>query len=179
MGPTEQAVRGAASPGEALIILAQAIDRQTNSPDVDWALPPPQGDPEGVVTVPYLERPSSELKGDLSNKVAEGGVTVDLPPTTDRQREFRQGYAAQAVANLPNIPPEQALDWYMKGGPLWLIAYDYEHVLSLSSNTRKMMVEDVAITMPEEAKRTGADLLKERDDEAQKSWAADVVGLDD
>jgi hypothetical protein len=98
------------------------------------------------------------------------GITVTVPKPTKQQLFMRNGNGKRVIANLPGIDHKVALTAYVEGGPLWLHAYNRDHVVGLPADLRQQFIKDVAMTAPEEAQQLSADILKVTG-EAQTNWA--------
>ncbi len=100
-------------------------------------------------------------------------VTIQVPSPTNEQLALRHQVAELLLANLNGLDPEVAYEAYLEGGPIWLHAFNRDHVISLPDDLKRAMVEDCSITAPETAHELARDLLKVTDPDAQSSWAHD------
>ncbi len=105
---------------------------------------------------------------------------VTVPKATPEQREQRVALAKALKLDQSGwwtrqeltLDPADALRGYELGGPLWLHAYDRDFVLQCGLGVRKAMVEDVALTSPDDAFELGRDILMDRNDELGGNDAA-------
>lgn len=99
-------------------------------------------------------------------------IEVSIPVPVDEQLLARQKFiAAGGLANLTSLPSESAESAYLKGGPIWLHAFDRDFVMSLPYEARQAMCQDVYITAPVAAGKMAQDILKYDDASGQSAWA--------
>lgn len=105
-------------------------------------------------------------------------IMVTVPAATKQQEFMRKATAPRVIANLPGLDHDVAKTAYVKGGPIWLHAFDRKHVIGLPSDLRQQFIKDVAMTAPEQAQELAADILKITDPETQSMWAhANMEGV--
>lgn len=147
-GTYAEAVRSAPNPQAAMIVLAEALD------EIRFLLesqPAPASD-DGWGT---WEPPITAVGDDEH-------VEVSIKRTTDPARlEARRAlaHAMELDTNLPDV--EDAIDVYVKGGPLWLYTGNREFVMSLPMAMRQQMVLDVEQDDHQTAQEMGRDVLKD------------------
>lgn len=91
-----------------------------------------------------------------------GDVEVNIKPVTDPGRLAERRALAHAMeldTNLAGV--EDAIDVYVKGGPLWLYTGNRDFVMSLPMAMRQQMVLDVEQDDVKTAHEMGRDLLKD------------------
>lgn len=104
---------------------------------------------------------------------------ITLPATSRVVQDQRRVLADEIGLNADGWPtrpelaiePEAALAAYVKGGPLWLHAYDRDFVMQLPEEMRRTMVRDVELTAPNDAHDLGRDILKDTDPHSNKAVA--------
>jgi len=91
-------------------------------------------------------------------------VTTVLPSPSIQQRldwrAWANGCELWEFLVENKLPPEQFLDAYAEGGPLWLHAYDRKAVMAMPLEMRRTLVADVLAYAPAEARELGRDILK-------------------
>lgn len=129
----------------------------------------------------FLDEPEGETAEAIRQvKAAEGGVEVTLaPPTVHQKFVWDEMVRDGCLVGLTRLSRDAARDAFVKGGPLWLYAFDRAYVLGLPYYIKQAMVTSVAETMPHEARAMGADLFKYRDTESQIGWAMTDAGVSD
>jgi hypothetical protein len=103
-----------------------------------------------------------ELDGEALEISGDGDeYEVRFKAPTDEQLTMRdQLVPLLGLENLKGVSAEDAAEVYRTAGPLWLHAYDRDHVLTLDRGIRTQMVKDVQITSVEAAQDLGRDILK-------------------
>lgn len=157
-------IREASSPQDALTILADALDAiwaeiqelktsTTTAEPVwgEWEQPADDG------------RSTYEVDGDTT--------TVDLPPVSEEHKDLRRKFAKSIGLKGDNI------EYYAKGGPLWLYLGDRDFVMGLTDQMRRMMVSDIAQTSPQEAREVARDILKDASPGTEAAMAAAEAAL--
>ena len=184
-----QRVREARNPQEAVLALAEALDRFEVMLEViaDEVTREPSGkDPWGEWTAP--EAPPSDTFVDTPGRTSEvptdgrGHVLleqhdaavaamqntdareIEIPPPSEEKMERRRLLAKQQLKLNDVLPSEQGIDWdevYIKGGPLWLYNADRSVVMQYDYPVRQQMVADVEEDSPEQAYLMSIDVLKQ------------------
>lgn len=185
-------VLAAASPRDALLVIADALDNQTPAEDPwgTWGTEthvPANEDrvaaiSEELKTCDGEDRQAllAELRiltdkgeavesGDLAEakrtKVEtdeDGKTIIDIPPPNEDQLNMRKQFVAEMMEPDPGRAPFS--EAFIKGGPLLLYYSDRDYVMQLPPNWRKLFVEDVILSSPMEAHEMGRDILKEDDE---------------
>lgn len=154
-------VTEAKSPQEALLVVAQGIDAILGRLDEQTATTSTWGDWD-VMPNPNPE-PLMGRNAPLTTEVDEhGDVEVNIKPVTDPGRLAERRALAHAMeldVNLEGV--EDAIDVYVKGGPLWLYTGNRDFVMSLPMAMRQQMVLDVEQDDHATAHEMGRDLLKD------------------
>jgi hypothetical protein len=172
---TEQQVRAATSPQEAILVLAKALDRalqgiaeihtnlQYGKADnawdqIGWSEPIDHSS-EWLMTAQDQAK-----SNDRAVEVIENGDTTDIVLRTPSEEKMqrRREFEAQHLRLSETLG--DAEDWneaYAKGGPMWLYIGNRELVMSYPEQVRSLMIEDVIEDSPKDAHEMGADLLKQ------------------
>lgn len=211
----EDDIRGASSPGEALLILARAIDALGTAPAASdpWHIPTDEPTPEAIAEeaawdesaaraeynrqLKLLGDPPNDAE-DLASWTARRSLLADLlkaptpnvgvadshvvtvplgrdkfevrvPEASAQVRTIRHQFAGAIGLDQPNwwtdadnaIETKDAINAYVKGGPLWLHAYDRKFVMQLPVSARQHMVQDVESFSPDDAHNLARDILKD------------------
>lgn len=189
----EQQVRAAVDrgrPGEALLVLARAVDelrsRPSNETAEDWTLPPATSteldDPDERAAREAQQRLARDAgrampdigvqRADLVAVLTDNGVEISVPPAPDDVRAQRWDFARSLGLDKPGWwsrrelaidDPDTAVRAYVVGGPLWLHAYDRDFVRALPEATRRQMVRDVESYSPASAHDLSRDILRDTD----------------
>jgi len=172
-----RACLAAKKPGDALLILAEALDELEAAGDgMDWS----GGDwePSAQEALDYA------MEQALRTNVGPDGLTdheraqheaallamgdsaheYELPEPSEEKMEFRRMFERQQL-NLAATLGEDAgdEDWtevYAKGGPWWLWSERRDIVMGLPYATRQMMVADIEQDNPLTAHQVAIDILK-------------------
>lgn len=156
---TAEKVRAAASPQEALLAIAEALDLLVEHPPPA----PAWGEWPSVNTDPALA--ASKRSPYVITETEDGEhVEVTFAPPTPDQAQQRRALAERLFAGGP--PPwvgsdEGAREAYVEGGATWLYLADREFVMGLPEELRREMVEEVLAHSPHEAAEMGRDVLKD------------------
>lgn len=92
------------------------------------------------------------------------GAEAWFPTATDEQIEQRTLMVDQVgLEELEKLGLvyEEAKQAWITGGPLWLHAYDRDHVLSLPPPVKQAMVLDAMLSSNRDAQELGRDILKD------------------
>lgn len=167
-GSTTEAVKAARNPQEAMLAIAQGIDAvlakldERAESDGYWTThwdghyPTSVAEFGDALKASYLRSPIFTTEGDDEH------VEVNIRPVTDPGRLAERRALAHAMElddNLPHV--EDAIDVYVKGGPIWLYTGNREFVMSLPMAMRQQMVLDVEQDDHQTAHEMGRDLLKD------------------
>lgn len=149
----QQQVQEAASPQEALAVIARGLDALFQEIQDIKA----QRDAALVDSSTWgtwdTGRPEDRVK---VTEDADGNTEVELPPVTDEMKDKRRKFARNIGLEDDNI------EYYAKGGPLWLYLGDREFVMGLPVEWRRDMVQDVMETgLTKDAEEMGRDVLKD------------------
>lgn len=147
-----------ASPQEALLVLARALDainvkldnlaEQATADDKGWGeWTSPSPSPESA------ERAKIEVD-------ADGNTVVDLPKVSADKQARRREFAADVLELDVHFPDLGLVEAYAKGGPLLLYYSQREFVTGLPIEVQYAMVEDVLEESPGEAEEMGRDLFR-------------------
>lgn len=195
MATVEQQVRDAVQrgkPGEALLILARAVDacRADTVPQDDWSLPSsPPADVLGERPEDEEEARVWDAKKRLAEDVGMGAPNVGIVGTGSTTIAAGPDSFTITVATAPDavmlqrpkmasalgfykgggwttkpelaLAPVEAVDAYVKGGPLWLHAYDRDFVVGLPEHLRRALVQDLEQYAPNDAHLLARDILKD------------------
>lgn len=115
----------------------------------------------------------------VSTNMGADRFEVTLPAVDRVVQDQRRQFAATIGIDTDDWPtrpelsidPKDAVEAYVKGGPLWLHAYDRDFVMQLPEETRRTMVRDVELTTPNDAHDLGRDILKDTDPHSNKAVA--------
>lgn len=176
-------VKKAKNPQEAMLAIATALDLLLSA-----AATPPANDGWGE----WGSSPEAiEKRGALVESVysEEGGTLTEFKATTDedkiaKRKQFAQDVLSQSFgrADLEDgtwHPDTTILEAYVKGGPLWLLAYDRDYVVQLPQEMKIMLIEDVFEDDQEEGRAMGRDILKDPSaGETKPSRWAEAVAAD-
>lgn len=103
-----------------------------------------------------------EEPAQVSLDVGAGGVTAWFPVATDEQIEQRRAMMEQVqLEELDGIEMDDAEYGWIQGGPLWLHAYDRDHVLSLPLPVRQGLILDAMLSSQKDALDLSRDILKD------------------
>jgi len=168
----------AKKPGDALLILAEALDELEAAGDgMDWS----GGDwePTAQEALDYAmeaairtdvgpdgltDHERAQHEAALLAMANDGARDFALPAPSEEKMEFRRMFERQQL-NLEATLGEEAgeEDWtevYAKGGPWWLWSTRRDIVMGLPYATRQMMVADVEQDNPAVAHELSLDILK-------------------
>jgi hypothetical protein len=148
---TEQQVREARSPQEAMLAIAAALDRIEDALTQAPAEPDPWGgwQPEAV---------RGELRTQVN--VEDGVAEVTLPPVSEAKQNRRVEFARQNL-HLGDLGDVVVMELaYAKGGPMWLYLGNRQHVMELPPSVKRAMIEDVEEDSPADAHEMARDILK-------------------
>lgn len=97
-----------------------------------------------------------------------GEIVVELPPATvdEYMTRFEWAMDNKLGEHLTDngVSNAQAAQWYAKGGPVWLHAYDRPAVVSMPVHWRQLFVTLVEKFSPAQAREIGRDILKDEDE---------------
>jgi len=154
----------------------------------DWGLPLPASEDPGPEPSDPRDRLVWEAKrraaqdaGRTTPDIGVAGTETSLVRVGDGQHEVRVPQAPPEVIDRRSvlvkdlhlgdgnwwtrpelaIDPAVAVDAYIKGGPVWLHAYDRDFVMGLPKATRVAMVQDLETHAPEDAHALARDILKD------------------
>lgn len=105
----------------------------------------------------------------------DGGseLTVEIPPASPERQAYRRRFAEQLnlyeALTVKGVTPDEFLDAYAKGGPMWLYLGDRDAIMTLPYGARVAMIEDIEQDAPVQAQEVGRDLLMERGVEGTES----------
>lgn len=151
---TEAQVRAAKGPPEALLAIAQALDRI-----------------ECLFLAKAVDATSSEWGSwDLEIGTAEPAFTVEegkdssvivIAPVSEKKQKSRAVFANSVIKLDEAFPGIKAEEAYVKGGPVWLYDYDRDFVVGLPFGIKQMIVGDLNEDDPQAALEMGRDILKD------------------
>lgn len=160
---TEQWVRAAKNPQEALVAIALALDRieaglVVRAEAVSWLQ---DWNESGEVS----SSPPSVTA--FMNEMADARTELDgedivIPGPSDAKMERRIDFEGKYLKLHEYLEGDE--DWteaYAKGGPRWLYYGNRDLVMSYPEWTRQQMIMDIEEDSPEEAHEIGRDLLKQ------------------
>lgn len=192
-------VKGAVTPMEALLLLAQGLDdavlmREAPDPWAGWSNPEMRSRIQALheAEAPLYERLAASEAEDrvLYNTAAQPLVSVvdvnrderliKLAKPTESKLLQRRQYA-ETVLKLDTVLLEApaGLTWpevYAKGGPMWLYTGNREIFMSYPINVRQAMVADIEEDDPETAQEVGRDVLKAAGETGPGSVAMQMAG---
>ena len=122
----------------------------------------------------YKGIPENMSEDEFSNAQ---GLTVALPTPSV---EAKLAWAESAEAVMGPVPadfglrPDEAIEAYRKGGPLWLAMYDHDYLMSLPFGMRQAMAESVVQYAPNAGADLAADILR-ADDAASREFAQSII----
>jgi hypothetical protein len=173
---TEQQVREARSPQEALLTIARALDRiedaltqapmlawdewQPQSVSV-WTSPPVTMTPEQMETVSHdvAVRQLDELRTQVT--VEDGVAEVALPPVSEAKKVERRAFATHVLRLHEHLgDDENWADVYAKGGPMWLYLGNRAVVMAMPYAVKQAMIADIEEDSPQDAHEMARDILK-------------------
>jgi hypothetical protein len=103
--------------------------------------------------------PTPEVQFQVLN--VDGVHTIKVHQPTEEQVGRRKEFIRLGMLdNIKSLPVPDAKEAYMKGGPLWLHAFDREFVVGLPAEARAWMAQDVYQTDPTAAGNLARDILK-------------------
>lgn len=178
----EDDVRAADGANEAMIIIAQALDKLSTSVPASQNMD--EEDMLAELAAKRLEKDKHVVTADIGTVTPSLTVHeedekqyIELPTVSDEQKEQRRKlgvYLKLDSSDWPvgkGVPRSPVLDAYIAGGPIWLYDYDREFVLALPYAIRRQMIEDVSATDVGTAKLMSADILKASfADSANAAW---------
>lgn len=109
------------------------------------------------------------------------GFEVRVPSVSAEKHEARLDFATRVLKLQDGgwwsrielaIDGNEAAAAYVKGGPLWLHAYDRAAVLQMPIDVRRAMVADIEEISPRDAQELSRDILKVTNDELGTHTAA-------
>ena len=182
MGSTTDAVRSAATPQQAMLAIAKALDKILEQrPDADgwfaeWSTEPTftRFEPtslseQSALIKEHLVEPLRETLGQPSVLRVEDVSTderiVEIAAPDEAKRLARLLFAQQQL-RLDQVyaePPDDGRTWseiYAQGGPMWLYTADRDTFMSYPYQVRQSMVADVEADDPAAAGDMGRDVLK-------------------
>lgn len=151
---TEQLVKAAANPKDAMLVIARALDRI----EATLTVPPPD---------PWATEWSAEdigRPGFVGVKITQDVDTTEvvIPPASPEKQAARRQFAEQSLQLEDNLGTgEDWLNAYAKGGPIWLYEGNRELFMTYGDHVRRAMVQDVIEDDPKYAGEMGRDVLKE------------------
>lgn len=160
MPTIREAVEQAANPQEALLAIADGLDRLLNQqPTADaWGGWEPQ--PGGRDEYRKPAKPAMDVAVD-----ADGVGEVVFADAPLHVKEARAVLMTETFplgeALAKQLDPDEAIQAYIAGGPLWLREFDRVLTLQLPANIRQAMVQDVLEYDPVAAAELSRDILKE------------------
>jgi hypothetical protein len=154
---TEAQVRSAKGPPDALLAIAQALDRieaqlsLTPAADGwgDWSLPSPEGPSDPHAHVPAF-----------TVSTTKDETVVEIKAVSEEKQDRRHEFATSTLQLEDNFPGIGAVEAYAVGGPVWLYEYDYNYVKALPVGIKRMMVADLMEDDVQASIEMGRDLLK-------------------
>lgn len=208
---TEEQVRQAKSPQEALVVLAKALDRiETNLAssaedalawgeweDVDQRIAETVDDNDITrIALHALEDSGADLEdldpsersaveaararlakdkpgqfiegafkaGELAKAtVGDEEIAIDLPPVSAERKAARRKFASDYMKLHETYKDlgEQAIEAYVKGGPMWLYLADRAYVIQMPYEWKRLLIEDVNEDSPGDALDMSRDILKD------------------
>lgn len=106
-----------------------------------------------------------------SFKLKDSDTVVIPVPTKDQLLVRTKFIEAEGLAHLRALPANEAESAYLKGGPIWLHAFDRDYVMSLPFEARAAMCQDIYMTDKVTAGEMARDILKLNSEEGQQEWA--------
>lgn len=150
------------------------VEKVAHAHEEDWDAPFIE-EIEPMRPLPDKENPSEQMAEEPVKTNAfklKDSDTVNIPVPTSNQVFVRRKFIeAEGLANLRSLPTHEAEAAYLKGGPIWLHAYDRDYVISLPFEARSAMCQDVYMTDPVTAGELARDILKLNSEEGQQEWA--------
>jgi hypothetical protein len=171
-----RACLAAKKPGDALLILAQALDDLGDDGGMDWSgdgwapqdelhYAMEQAVRTGVGPDGLTDHERAQHEAALLAMANDGPKDYSLPEPTEDKMAFRRMFEAQQI-NIAGALGDDAgeEDWneaYAKGGPWWFYCEFHEMAKGLPFPTRQMMVADIEADNPALAYEVSLDLLKQ------------------
>lgn len=125
----------------------------------------------------YAEH-AMEAGKQVASKVSSDEITVELPPVDEERAEQRRKFATE-VAKLSQHYKDldqQAVEAYVKGGPMWLYLTDRDFVMQMPVQWKRFMVQDVNKDSPKDAYDLGRDILKDTTAQGPESTVEAILG---
>lgn len=160
MGTCVEALRAAKSSQEALLVLAEALDRIEAQLAVSAQEPAPPADPWALDHTAWNGPVPIKVEEDLDAET----TTVVLPPPSKAAQNRRRALAP--LLGMEHAWGGSAEDWtevFVKGGAVWLYTTDRALVMGLPPATRRALVQDALDTDPQFAHEMGRDVLKDEE----------------
>lgn len=150
---TEEAVRAAKTPQEAMLALARALDdlaadraARVDSGWGEWGYPPDDVIDDGSAATIIQHGDTAE---------------VELKPPDPARYSDRLSFAEHVLKLDEALGDDE--DWahaYALGGPMWLYLGNRELVMSYPEFTKQAMIEDVSLDSARDAHEMARDILK-------------------